>query len=81
MSRPLPAEVPQDEPEATEWHFSTYDAAARKAARIGTKNGLVAKVQRSPYGAGYVVVSLPVKFLLKPELKHRLIRPLDYDEL
>lgn len=81
MSKPLLAEVPPDEPEAAEWHFSTYDAAARKAARIGTKNGLVAKVQRSPYGAGFVVVSLPVKFLLKPELNHRFIRPLDYREL
>ena len=81
MSIPSLAESPPEALEAAEWHFSTYDAAARKAARIGTKNGLVAKVQRSPYGAGYVVVSLPVNFFLKPELKHRLIRPLDYREL
>ena len=81
MSRPLLAEVPPEEPEAAEWHFSTYDAAARKAARIGTKNGLVAKVQRSPYGAGFVVVSLPVKLLLKSEFRHRLIHPIDYSEL
>lgn len=81
MSKSLLAEVPPDEPEAAEWHFCTYDAAARKAARVGTKNGLVAKVQRSPYGTGYVVVSLPLKILLNPELNHRFIRPLDYREL
>lgn len=74
-------EVSLEEPEASEWHFSTYEAAARKAARIGTKNGLVTKVQRSPHGAGYVVVSLPVEFFLKPELMHQFIRPLDYREL
>ena len=81
MSGSLLAEVPRDEPGADERHFSTYDEAAREAARIGTKNGLFAKVQRSPYGAGYVVLSLPVEFLLEPELKHRFIRPLDYREL
>ena len=81
MAIPSRAEGPPEELEAAEWHFSTYDAAARKAARIGTKNGLVAKVQRSPYGAGYVVVSLPVKLFLKPELTHRFIRSLDYREL
>ena len=81
MSRSLLAEVPQDEPGVAERHFSTYDDAAREAARLGTTDGLVAKVQRSRYGAGYVVVSLPVKLLLKSEFKHRLIRPIDYSEL
>ena len=81
MSGALLAEVPRDEPGAAERHFSTYDEAAGEAARIGTKDGLVAKVRRSPYGAGYVVLSLPVEFLLEPELKRRFIRPLDYREL
>ena len=81
MSGSLLAEAPQDEPGMAERHFNTYEDAAREAARLGTADGLVAKVQRSRYGAGYVVVSLPVAFLLKPELKHRLIRPIDYSEL
>ena len=81
MSESLLAEAPQDKPGVAERHFSTYEDAARAAVRLGTTDGFVAKVQRSRYGAGYVVVSLPVEFLLKPELQNRLIRPIDYGEL
>ena len=81
MSGSLLAKDPRDEPGAAERHFNTYGKAAREATRIGTKDGLIAKVQRSRYGAGYFVLRLPIEFLLEPELKHRFIRPLDYREL
>ena len=81
MSAQALAEGPQDESVAAEVVFSTYDEAAQAAARIGTKNGFVTKVQRSPYGTGFVVHSLPVEFLLRSELKERFLRPLTYREL
>ncbi len=81
MSESLLADVPRGTPGVAERHFSTYGEAAPEATRIGPENGLFTKVQRSPYGAGYFVLSLPVEFLLEPELKHRFIRPVDYAEL
>ena len=61
--------------------FASFDDAAREAARIGCNDGLVAKVQRSPYGPGFIVRTVPVEFLLQPELKQRFVRPLEYRQL
>ena len=77
MSGLLLAKDPRDGPGAAERHLNTYG----EAARIRTKDGFFAKVQRSQYGAGYFVLRLPIEFHLGPELKHRFIRPLDYREL
>ncbi len=71
----------RDERGMAERHFRTYAEAAREAARIGTTDGVVTKVQRSPYGTGYIVISLPVEFFIEPELKQRFLRPLDYNDL
>ena len=79
------AEVPTAAPRATRNEtpdtrtFSTYEDAAQEAARIGCNDGLLAKVQRSPYGEGFVVQTMPVEFFLRPELKQ--IRPIGYREL
>lgn len=51
------------------------EEAARLRKRDATESGLVIRVERSPYGAGYVVRSVPLGFLSRPRLRP-LLRPL-----
>lgn len=52
--------------------FATYLEAHREAARrnaaMGAENGMIAKVEQSPYG-GYVVRSWPIDMLIDPGLQ------------
>lgn len=61
--------------------FDTYAEAAAEAARFEFVEGFVAKVQRSPYGLGYIVRSMPVSFLTQPELRHRFAKSVEYGDL
>ena len=67
--------------EISEQIFINYEDAVREAARFGCRDGLVAKVQRSSYSPGFIVRTVPVEFLLHPELKQRFVRPLEYGQL
>ena len=61
--------------------FDSYVEAAAEAAQQGAIEGFVAKVQRSPYGPGFIVRSVPVEFLTHPELRRQFVRPIQYSEL
>ena len=61
--------------------FETYSEAAAEATRREVLEGLVAKVQKSPYGSGYTVRVIPVAFLTQPDLKQRFLPAVGYDDL
>ncbi len=61
--------------------FDSYAEAAAQAARFEFAEGFVAKIQRSPYGPGYIVRSVPVSFLIQPELRHRFAKSVGYSDL
>ena len=51
--------------------FDTYLQASKAAARRRTQNatnGLISRVEKSPYG-GYVVRTRPIEMLVDPELR------------
>lgn len=61
--------------------FQDYGEAMQEAARIGTQDDMVARVQPSPYGKGFVVRLFPIEFLLDPLLRAQFARPVEYDQL
>lgn len=61
--------------------FDSYADAAQEAALAEVTEGFVMKIQRSPYGPGYVIRTLPLAFLTHPDLKNRMIQRLDYSDI
>lgn len=61
--------------------FDSYAEAAAHMTQLEVAEGFVAKIQRSPYGSGYMVRSVPVSFLTQPELRHRFAGSVEYSDL
>ncbi|MCY3822230.1 MAG: hypothetical protein OXH52_23250 [Gammaproteobacteria bacterium] len=64
--------------------YPSYEEAAAEAQRIRrseTRGKLVTKVEKSPYGSGFVVRSFPVSFLVRPHLRSSRKGLMDYSAL
>lgn len=66
--------------------YPSYDEAMEEAERIkrsdsgdGTRR-MVTKVQKSPYGSGFIVRTFPAGFLVRSRLG-RMTKPVEYDSL
>ena len=66
--------------------YPSYDEAMKEAERIkrdgsGDATGsMVTKVQKSPYGSGFIVRTFPASFLVRSRLR-RMTQPVEYDSL
>ncbi len=75
MSEALPDTPPGSERQIFFESLEAAEEAARLRKRDAAASGWVIRVERSPYGAGYVVRSVPLGFLSRPRLRP-LLRPL-----
>ena len=69
-------------PDGRQAVYSSYEEAvevAERTRRAETSGKLVTKVERSPYGGGFIVRSFPASFLVRPRLGRR--RLLEYPSL
>ena len=66
--------------------YPSYEEATEEAERIKRGDSgdaaerMVTKVQKSPYGSGFVVRTFPASFLVRSRLR-RMTRPVEYDSL
>lgn len=66
--------------------YPSFEEAIEEAERIkrgdsGDITGrMVVKVQKSPYGGGFIVRTFPASFLVRSRLS-QMVRPVEYDAL
>ena len=78
LSNPVHSERSRPPAQAGQSFFESLEAAeeaARQQRIHAAGSGSVTRVERSRYGAGYVVRSVPVRFLSSPQLR-QLLGPL-----
>ena len=63
--------------------YTSYEEAIEEAERIKRSDNagsLVTKVQKSPYGGGFIVRTFPASFLVRPRLS-QMVRSVEYEAL